>query len=268
MKMMNLGLAGKTAIITGASTGIGLGCAQALFREGVNVVLVARDRERLQAAAAFIESEKQNGSPEVMAVSGDLRQTETIERTVQTALTHFGRIDILINNAGSARAGNFLELTDEAFLEAWELKLLGYIRMVKAVAPSMIEQGDGRIVNIAGGAGRTPNSQFLTGSTSNAAILNFTRGISKELASYNIRINSISPGYTRTQRLERQAEHYAVAKGITAEEQKAQTTATIPLGKWVEPSEIAAMALLLVSDCVPSITGTEILIDGGQQPGV
>jgi NAD(P)-dependent dehydrogenase (short-subunit alcohol dehydrogenase family) len=265
---MELGLAGKTAIITGASAGIGLACAKALYREGVNVVIVARNKGRLEAAGTSIEAEKQKGNPQIVTVNGDLLHKDTAQQVVQTALTHFEKIDILVNNAGSARAGSFLDLDEEAFLDAWHLKLLGYIRMVKAVTPHMMEQRDGRIVNIVGGAGRTPNAKFLTGSTANAAILNFSRGISRELASYNVRINGISPGLTCTERVERLAEQHAAANGISVEEQKVAQTAAIPLGKLVEPSEIAAMALLLASDLVPSMTGTEIVIDGGQQPGV
>ncbi|MCR8634334.1 SDR family NAD(P)-dependent oxidoreductase [Paenibacillus radicis (ex Xue et al. 2023)] len=266
---MNLGLAGKIAIVTGASAGIGFACSKALFEEGASVVMVARDAERmLQAAAAIREGHPAGDASRIVTVSGDMRESETVKRAVATALECFGRIDILINNAGSAKAGSFFELPEEAFMDAWSLKLLGYIRMVKEAAPHMINQRDGRIVNIVGGAGRTPGPAFLAGSTANAALLNFTRGVSKELAKSNVRINAISPGTTATERAERLAEQHAEAKGVSVDAQKAEMNAAIPLGHMVDPAEIAAMALLLVSDRVPSITGTEIVIDGGQQPGV
>jgi 3-oxoacyl-[acyl-carrier protein] reductase/bacilysin biosynthesis oxidoreductase BacG len=174
----------------------------------------------------------------------------------------------LINNAGSARAGSFLELSDEAFLDAWNLKLLGYIRLVRAVVPYLKNQGDGRIVNIIGGAGRTPRPNFLPGGTSNAALLNFTRGISKELALDNIRINAISPGLTDTERAKTLAVQNAQSLGITVDEYKAQAVKSIPLGRIAKPEEIAALALFLVSDLAASITGAEILVDGGSTPGV
>ncbi|MFD0677563.1 MULTISPECIES: SDR family NAD(P)-dependent oxidoreductase [unclassified Paenibacillus] len=266
---MNLGLAGKIAIVTGASAGIGFACSKALFEEGASVVMVARDAERMQQAAASIrEGHPEGGASRIVTVSGDMRELETVKQAVATALECFGRIDILINNAGSAKAGSFFELPEEAFMDAWSLKLLGYIRMVKETAPHMINQRDGRIVNIVGGAGRTPGPAFLAGSTANAALLNFTRGVSKELAKSNVRINAISPGTTATERAERLAEQHAEAKGVSVDAQKAEMNAAIPLGHMVDPAEIAAMALLLVSDRVPSITGTEIVIDGGQQPGV
>ncbi|WP_407900813.1 SDR family oxidoreductase [Scytonema sp. NUACC26] len=203
-----------------------------------------------------------------MAIAADLTQVESVDKVVSTTLEQFGQIDILVNNAGSARAGSFLELSDDVFLDAWNLKLLGYIRLVKAVVPHQKNRRDGRIVNIIGGAGRTPRPGFLPGGTTNAALLNFTRGISKELAEYNIRINAISPGATATERAERLAEQNAQARGITVEQAKAETLQGIPLKRIAQPEEIAALTLFLVSDLAASITGAEILVDGGHTPGV
>ncbi|MEH2411499.1 SDR family NAD(P)-dependent oxidoreductase [Nostoc sp.] len=188
---LELKLSGKTAIVTGGSAGIGLATAKALYSEGVNVAIAARNQERLDQAVADIQSLPTPGA-KVIAISADLTKAEDIEKVVSTTLAQFGQIDILINNAGSARAGSFLESTDDLFLDAWNLKLLGYIRLVRAVVPHQKSRGDGRIVNIVGGAGRTPRPNFLAGGTSNAALLNFTKGISKELAEYKIRINAIS----------------------------------------------------------------------------
>jgi 3-oxoacyl-[acyl-carrier protein] reductase/bacilysin biosynthesis oxidoreductase BacG len=148
------------------------------------------------------------------------------------------------------------------------LKLLGYIRLVRAIVPDQIRRRDGRIVNIIGGAGRTPRPNFLPGGTSNAALLNFTRGISSELAQHNIRINAISPGLTATERAERLAEQRAQSQGVSVEQIKAESLKAIPLGKLVQPEAIANLALFLVSDLAASITGGEILVDGGQTPGV
>ncbi|BAY34457.1 short-chain dehydrogenase/reductase SDR [Nostoc carneum NIES-2107] len=264
---LELKLAGKTAIVTGGSAGIGLAIAKALYSEGVNVVIAARNPERLENAVSAIQSLPTPGA-KVISISADLTQAESVDKVVSTTLAQFGQIDILVNNAGSARAGSFLDLSDDVFLDAWNLKLLGYIRLVKAVVPHQKSRGDGRIVNIIGGAGRTPRPNFLPGGTTNAALLNFTKGISKELAEYNIRINAISPGATATERAERLAEQNAQARGITVEQAKAESLQAIPLKRIAQPEEIASLTLFLVSDLAASITGAEIIVDGGSTPGV
>ncbi|MEA5574763.1 SDR family oxidoreductase [Calothrix sp. UHCC 0171] len=264
---LDLQLSGKTAIVTGGSAGIGLASAKALYSEGVNVAIASRNSERLEKAVNEIQS-LPNITSKVIPISADISQAADIEKVVSTTLSQFGQIDILINNAGSARAGSFLELSDDAFLDAWNLKLLGYIRLVRAVVPHQKNRRDGRIVNIIGGAGRTPRPNFLPGGTTNAALLNFTRGISKELAQDNIRINAISPGATATERADILARQNAESRGVTVEEIKAESIKAIPLGKVVKPEEIAALTLFLVSDLASSITGAEILVDGGQTPGV
>jgi NAD(P)-dependent dehydrogenase (short-subunit alcohol dehydrogenase family) len=266
---VDLRLIGKTAIVTGGSAGIGLACATTLYEEGVSVVIVARNHDRLAAAARSIASLRGIAErAEVIPMVGDMSKAEDIERVTSAARDRFSRIDILVNNAGAAPAGAFLSLSDQTYYEAWTLKLLGYIRMVRAVAPHMMAQRDGRIVNIVGTGGRTPESTFLAGSTANAALLNFTRGVSKFLAPYNVRINAISPGSTATERAERLAAQRAAAAGVSVDEEKAAMVRSIPLGRMVDPTEIAAMAVLLVSDRVGSMTGTEVIIDGGHSPSV
>ncbi|HEC61255.1 MAG TPA: SDR family oxidoreductase [bacterium] len=264
---MDLELTGKTAIVTGGSAGIGLACAKALYREGVNTAIAARDENRLEQAVQEIRSASSNpGQAEVIAISADLTRAEDIQRIVQTVYKRFGRVDILINNAGSARAGAFSDLEDEDFLAAWNLKLLGYIRMIRALLPYMTEQEDGRIVNIIGGAAHTPSPTFLPGSTTNAALLNFTKGISRELIRYKIRINAILPGPTATERAKRLNKQTAEAKGISEHEAWQESAGNIPLGRMVEPDEIAAMTLFFVSDLATSIVGAEVTIDGGYSP--
>ena len=267
--MLELKLTGKNAIVTGGSAGIGLECARALVEEGVNVLIVGRNQTHLDEAIATLGTVRSdNARPMIIPLMADLSEANTANNITDLAISNFGTIDILVNNAGSASAGSFFELKDEAFTEAWHLKLLGYIRMIKAVAPHMMEQKDGKIINIIGSAGRTPSPTFLPGSTTNAALVNFTKGISKELAQHNVRINAISPGVTATERAITLAHQRAKAKGITFEEEEKEVISSIPLGKMVAPEEIAALVLLLASNRVPSMTGAEIVIDGGAQPGI
>jgi NAD(P)-dependent dehydrogenase (short-subunit alcohol dehydrogenase family) len=265
--MLDLGLSGKTAIVTGGSEGIGLACAKTLFSEGVNVVIGAIDKVEV-AAAEISKLRNRDDTNIVLPVTVDLKKGESAREVVEKALSKFKQIDILVNCAGAAKAGAFLELSDQDFLDAWTLKLLGYIRMVRMVIPHMIERKDGRIVNIIGSAGRTPSPTFLPGSTTNAALINFTRGISKELAQYNIRINAVSPAPVETEHYKRLAERTARARGISIEEVIAETTRRIPLGRMIKPHEVANLVLFLVSDIAAAITGAEIMSDGGETPGM
>jgi len=263
---MDLKLNGKTAVITGGSAGIGLAVAKALCREGANVVLAAH-----AMVEKAVREVRETSSADEAGVSGieiDLMEAGQAQAVADHALNRFKRIDILVNCAGAAKAGSFLELTDDEFLDAWKLKLLGYIRMVRAVLPQMMGQRDGRIVNIIGAGGKTPVPTFLTGSTVNAALINFTRGLSKEIAKHNIRIVAVSPTATETERAIQLAEQTARARDISVEEVKAETTSSIPLGRMVKPIEIADLVAFLVSDRAAAVTGAEILIDGGQTPGI
>ena len=264
---MELNLSDKVAIVTGGSAGIGLACAKSLIAEGVSVVIASRERAE-EAVGSIRQLNDGVQKDQVVAVKGDLSAANQAKSVVKKAIDKFGKVDILINCAGAARAGAFLELTDQDFLDAWTLKLLGYIRMVREVLPHMIERKDGRIINIIGAAGRTPSAIFLAGSTANAALINFTRGISKEVAQHNIRINAISPSQTETERANLLAEQIAKAKGVSVEEIMTESAQSIPLGRMIQPAEIAALAVFLVSDLASSITGAEILIDGGQTPGI
>jgi 3-oxoacyl-[acyl-carrier protein] reductase/bacilysin biosynthesis oxidoreductase BacG len=263
---MDLHLSGKTAIVTGGSAGIGLACVRTLLEEGAGVLLVARKRS--EAAVESIVAGYPNFKNRIRSAAIDLSRENQADSAVRLAMDNFGKVDILINCAGAARAGAFLELSDQDFIDAWTLKTLGYIRMIKAVLPPMMARRDGRIVNIIGAAGRTPSPAFLTGGAANAALINFTRGISKELAGHNIRINAISPAATETERTRLLAEQTAEARGISLEEVMVETTRNIPIGRMIKPSEVASLAAFLVSDPAAAITGAEILIDGGQTPGI
>ena len=266
---MELYLDGKTALVTGGSAGIGLACARALIDEGVSVAIVGRSPERLAAAKTELAAlaARRPVPPRIVTTSADLARADDVTRAANEASAALGPVDILVNGAGAAMGGAFLELDDAAFLDAWTLKLLGYIRMVRAIAPAMIARRDGRIVNVVGGAARTPTPGFLPGSTANAALINFTRGIAKELATHNVRINAISPGSTATERADRLIAADATG-GVTLAQARESRLTRIPLHRLTEPDEIAAMTLLLVSDRTASMTGGEVLIDGGATPGM
>ncbi len=264
--MLDVQLSGKTAIVTGGSSGIGLVCAQALFREGANVVIVGRKNGKTAVPEIENITRPDGLKNKVTGIDADLTKPGNIKSIVKATIDQFKRIDILVNCAGAAHGGSFLELEDQEFIDPLMLKLMGYIRMVREVTPHMISQKDGRIVNIVGAAGRTPKATLLPVGITNAGVLSFTRGVSKELAQHNIRINAISPGATESERATRLSQQVADAKGVSLEDVIAETLTSIPLGRFAKPAEIAALALFLASDLSSSITGTEILVDGGQTP--
>ena len=263
---MEYGLRGKTAIVTGASQGIGREIARSLHSEGVTVTLVGQTRARLDQAVRDMQGAG-DGAP-LYAIVADLSLLSEIERVTAEALQHMGHIDILVNSASRAKAGSFFAMSDDDIQDAWQVKGLGYVRLVRAVAAHMIERGDGRIVNIVGTAARTPSADFIAGSMVNAALVNFTRGLSRELARHNVRINSISPGWTLTERLSRSIEMQANAQNIPIAQALQREARGIPTGHHVSMAEVANLALLAVSDLCPSLTGEDIVIDGGATPSI
>jgi 3-oxoacyl-[acyl-carrier protein] reductase/bacilysin biosynthesis oxidoreductase BacG len=261
---MDLELAGKTAIVTGASQGIGQVIARRLHAEGVALVLVARHSESLERAARAVTSEAgSRGRAPVHPIVADLTLRAEVERIAHQAIERMGHVDILVNNAARARTGSFFQMTESELQEVWEVKAFGYVRMVRAIAPHMMSRDSGCIINIVGSTGRTPTEDFIVGSMVNAALVNFTRGISRELARHSVRINSISPGWTLTERLERVWEQQAAAHQVSVEEIQRREARAIPLKRLVTMDEVATLALLLASDKLPALTGEDIIIDGG-----
>src|SRR5688572_16301177 len=206
---MDLGLQGKTALITGGSKGIGRACGEALGVEGCTVAIVARDPDGLQAASEHIRAAAQCT---VHAIAADLSSLNGIQAMVAEAHRRLGRIDILVNNAGSIRAGAFLTTPDEQWIEDWNLKLLGYIRAARAVFPLMSAQGGGRIVNLIGAASRQAVPHYLAGGAANAALVNFTKGLSDLGAKDGIFVKAASPGAVLTERWENRVRDTAKAE--------------------------------------------------------
>ncbi len=262
---MDLGLSGKTVVITGGSAGIGRACAELMVAEGCTVAIVARDAGRLEAAASHVAS--QTGR-QVQTICADLSSLAGIEQMVESAKQVLGRIDILVNNAGAIRSGDFLSIPDAQWTEDWNLKLFGYIRTARAVLPIMREQGGGCIINVIGAAARQVSPTYLVGGAANAALVNFTKGLSDLGAADRILVKAVSPGAVQTERWESITRAAAQAEGRPHEDVRAERIAAYPLGRIVTPGDVADVVCFLASARARMLNGLTITVDGGWTRGV
>jgi 3-oxoacyl-[acyl-carrier protein] reductase len=262
---MDLELTGKTALVTGASRGIGRAIAVGLAREGARVALCARDKAALESVAAEIRGSAEG---EAIAVAADLSRLDEVSRVVETVKGRHGRIDILVNNAGAIRGGDFLKIPDDQWADDWSLKLLGYIRMARAVLPVMQAQGGGRIVNVVGAAARNPTAGYLPGGVANAGLINFTKGLADLGAPSNILVTAVSPAATATSRWETLMAQQAAAAGKSVEAYRGEVEGTYPLKRIARPEDVADLVCFLVSARASFLTGICITVDGGATRGV
>ena len=257
---MDLGLEGKIAIVTGGSKGIGRATAMALAREGVDVSICARGVEELEDAAADIRA--QTGR-RALAVRADTGEPDDIKNLVATTAAELGGIDILINNAVNSTAAPFMELADEDWLNHINVKVMGYVRCARECIPHMRQRGGGRIINIGGMAARYSNPITNSNGVTNASVSNMAKNLADQVAADGILVNCIHPGTTRTPRQDMIIERQARDAGITFAEAEARAVAGIPIGRMVEPDDIADLILFLVSHRATAITGQTIAVEGG-----
>jgi 3-oxoacyl-[acyl-carrier protein] reductase len=254
--MIELGLRGKIAIITGGSDGLGRASAEKLAAEGVKVAIAARRKSNLEKAAEEI---RRATGGEVLTHVADVSRAADCEAYVKAVIAKWGGVDILFNNAGTSASGDFEVVNDEKWQADWDLKVMGAVRMTRLVLPYMKKQRDGRIVNITTVNGKTPSKQRgLPTSVTRAAGINLTKSLANQYAADNIRVNTICIGLVRT------AQIAAKAKG-DLETHYAQMAAErgILLGRVAFPEEFADLLAFLVSDRASYITGASINFDGG-----
>ena len=258
---MQLGLEGKIAIVTGGSKGIGRATALGLMAEGASVLACARGKEALEETVRLAGD---TGEGRIVGVQADLTKGEAIKDVVARCLDVFGRVDILINNAGSARPGDFLQLSDEAWLDDWMLKFFGYMRMAREVLPHMQKQQGGVIINIIGTGALRPVGNYMIGGAANAALNHFTKALADEGAKHGVRVVGINPGPILTERLQRFLSTLSPSSSSPEEALKRMT----PLGRVGQPEEVADLVLFLASGRAAFIHGANITIDGGANPGL
>lgn len=255
---MDLGLAGKRVLVTGGSKGIGLAVGEAFAAEGCHVRLVSRSAESLQKAADGIRARHQVS---VEAFAADLSQPQHRE---ETAKRYAADTDILVNNAGAIPGGGLFDITMERWIEAWSLKLFGYIHMTQMFLKPMSERKSGTIINIVGMAAKTPRWDYICGTTANMALNNFTYAVGGKACDWGVRVFGINPAATRTDRI------YALAKTRAKtmfgdESRWEEALGDLPFGRLKEPEEVANLAVMCASDKVAYLSGTVIDMDGGGQ---
>jgi len=259
---MDLGLRGKAALVTGGSKGIGKAVARGLATEGARVAICARTKAELDATATELARET---SGEVVGVAGDLTREADVQRIVEAVVARFGRIDVLVNNAGAAPGGLLLDLTEADWEQALQLKFMGYVRCMKAVIPHMLRQGGGRIVNIVGNDGVKPIGIELTPSAANAADLAVTVALAEQYGRHNICINAINPGPVATERWDGLIGGIARIRQIPVADAQKRAEQSIPLGRICTPEEVANVAVFVASERASFMNGAVITLDGGQR---
>ena len=257
---MDLGIEGRRALLTGASKGMGRACATALAREGVDVTIVARNRARVEEAAAAIAAET---GGRVTPVAADI----TTEEGRAAALAACPAPDILLNNAGGRKPGDFRDHTREEWISALDLMMLAPIAMIRATFDGMIERGFGRIVNITSRSVKIAQSELSLSNGARSGLVGFCAGIAREGVSRNVTVNTLLPGIFATDAQREHVEGLVEPGGPTFEEIWAKRAATNPARRYGEPEEIGAYFAFLCSAKAGYITGQALLIDGGSYPG-
>ncbi|GGE46361.1 SDR family oxidoreductase [Actibacterium pelagium] len=253
---MDLGIAGKTALVCASSKGLGLGCATALAEAGVNLVMNARGAEVLEAEA---EKLRQKYGVQVKTVATDVSTPEGQAELIEAAQG----VDILVNNAGGPPPGMWSDWDREDFIKALDANMLAPIALMKAFLPGMIEKGWGRVVNITSGSTKAPIPVLGLSNSARAGLTGYVAGTSRQVAQYGVNINNLLPGIHDTDRASSLDQGVADQQGITKDQARQNRYATIPANRYGTREEFGAMCAFLCSQHAGFIVGQNILLDGG-----
>lgn len=258
---MDLDLKGKIALIAGGSRGIGRAAALALAAEGAKIVICARNREEVSAAASAI---KQSTQTDVLGIASDCSRDAEVNDLVARVIEQFGRVDILLNSLQGPRAVPFVDSSDEDWFEAFNAKLFGQVRCARAVFPHMVRQRWGRIINIGGTHGQLPSAYAMSAGMINAALTNFTRALAELGAPHNVMVNLLSPGPIQTERTQYLIKAKAQARNISEAEALRQHCGATLLNRIGTTEEVVPLIVLLASERASYMTGALYSVDGGQ----
>ena len=253
---MDLGLTGKVAMVAGASRGLGFAVAEALAREGARVSIASRDEHAIQAAAARLGGE-------ALGVAVDVKSAEAIARWTAETERRFGGVDLLFTNSGGPPAGAAIAQDDAVWQEAADLLLFSVLRMVRAAVPIMQRRGRGAILMSTSSSVKEPIQNLGLSTVLRASVSALAKTLALELAPANIRVNQIIPGRIDTDRLKQLDQISGTRQGISAEQAKQKSIATIPMSRYGDTTEFGRVAAFLLSDAASYMTGATVQVDGG-----
>lgn len=254
-------LEGRTALVCGASRGIGRATAEALAKQGARVVLLARSENALMEVAGALPKPRKGGH---VVLPCDVSKLDALEKSVKQCLANMGPAHILVNNSGGPKSGLLAEATDEAFLDALTQHVLASQRLAHVLVPHMKEAQFGRIVNIISTSVRVPIAGLGVSNTIRAAMAAWAKTLAGELAPFGITVNNVLPGYTTTERFEELVSAAAQRAGKTNAEIEAQWSANVPMARFASPAEVAAAICFFASPGASYITGQSLAVDGGR----
>ncbi|MCP4567536.1 MAG: SDR family oxidoreductase [FCB group bacterium] len=261
---MDLGLKDKTALIAGASAGLGLAAAKVLFEEGARVAICSSNPEKIEQAAAALSTDKNR----VLPVTCDLTEADQIDRLIGMVNKAFGSVDIVVTNCGGPPLGQHDTIGEEEWLLGYNKTFMSAIRLIDGVLPGMKERKFGRIILSTSVSAKQPLDNLLLSNSYRAGLLGYAKTISRELAPLGITVNTVLPGYTRTERLDYFADEISSSTGRSRDDIFADWVATIPVGRLGKPEELGALIAFLASDQAAYITGTSTAVDGGRTAGL
>jgi len=261
---MNLGLNNKVALVLASSKGLGLACAKGLYREGANVIICSRSKENLEKAKNEISAvSPENLEKKIFAIITDLNDEEQIKSLVERTIKEFGRLDILVHNAGGPPSAPISKINKEDWVKAINLNLLSFVRVSELILPYMQQQQFGRIIAITSVSVKQPLNNLVLSNTTRLGVVGFAKTLANEYAKDNILVNVVCPGPTLTNRMKELIKAQMSETGKSEQEVMNFWLENIPLGRFGHPEDLANLVVFLASEKANYITGTVIQVDGG-----